>query len=90
VLLAAGVLVEEEKILPVSGLSVKKVMTPHGSAMLGEEEEMVLSSSALAATWCFWGLFSWFGWAGGIGTCLGASGLHRFASLLLQQPKFHE
>jgi hypothetical protein len=27
---------------------------------------------------------------GGIGTCLSASGLCRFASLLLQQPRFHE
>jgi len=65
VLLATGVLVEEEKILLVSRLLVKKVMTPHGSVMLDEEEEMVLSSGTLAVTWYFWGLFSWLGWAGG-------------------------
>ena len=90
VLLMAEVLFEGETVLVVSGLLVEKVMTPHGSAMLDEEEEMVLSSGVLAVTWCFWGLFSWLGWAGGIGTCLGASGLCRFASLLLQQPRFHE
>ena len=65
VLLMAEVLVEEETVLVVSGLLVKKVMTPHGSVTLDEEEEMVLSSGALAATWCFWDLFSWLGWAGG-------------------------
>jgi len=58
VLLVAEVLVEEETVLAVSGFLVKKVMTPHGSAMLNEEEEMVLSSGVLAVTWCFWGLFS--------------------------------
>jgi hypothetical protein len=65
VLLVAEVLVEEETVLAVSGFLVKKVMTPHGSLMLEEEEEMVLSSGVLAAIWCFWGLFSWLGWAGG-------------------------
>jgi len=65
VLLMAEVLFEGETVLVVSGLLVEKVMTPHGSAMLDEEEEMVLSSGVLAATWCFWGLFSWLGWAGG-------------------------
>ena len=64
VLLVAEVLVEGETVLVVSGLLVKKVMTPHGSVMLDQEEEMVLSSSALDATWCFWGLFSCLGWAG--------------------------
>ena len=39
--------------------------TPHGSATLDEEKEMVLFSGVLAAIWCFWGLFSWLGWAGG-------------------------
>jgi hypothetical protein len=90
VLLVVQVLAEGETVLVVSGLLVKKVMTPHGSVMLNEEGEMVLSSSVLAVTWCFWGLFSWLGWAGGIGTCLGTFGLCQFASLLLQQPRFHE
>ena len=63
--LLAGVLVEEEKVLLVSRLLVKKGMIPHGSATLDEEEKMVLSSGALVATWCSWGLFSWLGWAGG-------------------------
>ena len=58
VLLAAGILVEKEKELLVSGLLVKKGMMLHGSVMLDEEEEMVVSSSALVATWCFLGLFS--------------------------------
>jgi hypothetical protein len=58
VLLAAGVLVGEEKVLLVFGPLVKKGMMLPGSVMLGEEEEMVLSSGALVATWCFWGLFS--------------------------------
>jgi len=56
--LAAGVLVGEEKVLLVFGPLVKKGMMLPGSVMLGEEEEMVLSSGALVATWCFWGLFS--------------------------------
>jgi hypothetical protein len=54
----AGVLAEEEKILLVYGLPVKKAMILHGSAMLHEGEMMVLSSGALVATWCSWGLFS--------------------------------
>jgi len=58
VLLAAGVLVGEEKVLLVSGPSVKKGMMLDGSVMLDEEEKMVLSSGASVATWCFWGLFS--------------------------------
>ena len=57
-LLVAEVLVEEGTVLAVSGFLVKKVMTLHGSVTLDEEEEMVLSSSALAVTWCSWGLFS--------------------------------
>ena len=64
-LLAARVLVREEKVLLVSRLLVKKGLIPHGSATLDEEEKMVLSSGALVATWCSWGLFSWLGWAGG-------------------------
>jgi len=58
VLLAAGVLVGEEKVLLVSGLPVKKGMMLHGLVMLDEEEKMVLSSGDSVATWCFWGLFS--------------------------------
>jgi len=53
VLIVAEVLVEGEMVPVVSGFLVKKVMTPHGSAMLDEEEERVLSSGALVATWCF-------------------------------------
>jgi hypothetical protein len=56
--LAAGVLAGEENVLLVSGLLMKKGMMLHGSVMLDEEEKMVLSSSALVATWCFWGHFS--------------------------------
>jgi len=33
-------------------------MILHGLVILAEEEKMVLSSGALVATWCFWGLFS--------------------------------
>ena len=65
VLLVAEVLIEGETILVVCGFLVKKVMTPHGSATLDEEEKMVLSSGTLVATWYSWGLFSWLGWAGG-------------------------
>ena len=56
--LLAGILVVEEKVLLVSGLPVKKGMILHGSVILDEEEKMVLSSGASVATWCFWGLFS--------------------------------
>jgi len=52
VLLVAEVLVEEETVLAVSGFLAKKVTIPHGSAMPDEDEEMVLSSGVLAATWC--------------------------------------
>jgi len=58
VLLVAEVLVEEGMVLAASGFLVKKVMILHGSVTLAEKEEMVLSSGALATTWCFWGLFS--------------------------------
>ena len=57
-LLVAEVLVEEGTVLAVSGFLVKKVMILHGSVMLAEEVEMVLSSGALAVIWCSWGLFS--------------------------------
>ena len=60
-LLVDEVLVEEEMVLAVSGFLVKKVMTPHGSVIWDEKEEMVLSSGVLVAIWCFWGLFSWLG-----------------------------
>ena len=56
-LLVAKVLIEEGKVLAVSRFLVKKVMILHGSVTL-DEEEMVLSSGALAATWCSWGPFS--------------------------------
>jgi len=56
--LLAGILVGEEKVLLVSWLPVNKGMILHGSAILEEEEKMVLSSSTLVATWCFWSLFS--------------------------------
>ena len=49
-LLVAEVLVEGETVLAMSGLLVKRGMIPHESTMLDEEEEMVLSSSALATT----------------------------------------
>jgi hypothetical protein len=53
VLIVAEVLVKEGTVLAVSGFLVKKVMTPHGSVMLDEEEKMVLSFGVLAVTWCF-------------------------------------
>jgi len=59
------VLIEEEIVLVVSRFLVKRGMIPHESATLDEDEKMVLSSGALVATWCFWGLFSWLGWARG-------------------------
>ena len=65
VLLVAEVLVEEGTVLAVSGFLVKKGTIPHESTMLDEEEKMVLSSSALAMTWCSWDLFSWLGCVGG-------------------------
>jgi hypothetical protein len=58
VLLVAEVLVEEGMVLSVSGFLVKRGMIPHESVTLDEEEKMVLSSGALVATWCSWGLFS--------------------------------
>jgi len=52
VLLVADVLVEDGTILAMCGFLVKKVMILHGSMTLVEEEEMVLSSGALAVIWC--------------------------------------
>jgi len=65
--LAAGVLVEEEKVLLVSGFPVGKEMMLPGSGILDEVERMVLSSGASAGFWCFWDPFSWLDldWAGG-------------------------
>ena len=67
VFLAVGVLVEEEKVLLVSGFPVGKEMMLPGSVILDEVERMVLSSGASARSWCFWDPFSWlrFDWARG-------------------------
>jgi len=59
VLLLAEVLVEGEKLLLVSEFLVEKGMMLPGSETLDEEERMVLSSGALAGSWCFWDPFSW-------------------------------
>jgi len=59
VLLAAGALVEEEKVLLVSGFPVGKEMMLPGSGILDEVERMVLFSDASAGSWCFWDTFSW-------------------------------
>jgi len=66
-LLEAGVLVGKEKMFLVSGFPVEKEMMLPGSVMLDEVERMVLSSGALAGSWCFWDPFSWLelDWAGG-------------------------
>ena len=58
VLLAAGVLVGEEKMFLVSGFPVEEMMLP-GSEILDEVERMVPSSGASARSWCFWDPFSW-------------------------------
>jgi len=77
----AEVLVEEETVLVVSGFLVKMGTIPRELVILDEEEKMVPSSDALVATWRRpLGLAR----LGGIGTCLGTSGLCRFASLLLK------
>ena len=67
VLLAAWVLVEEEKVFLVSGFSVKKEMKLPGSGILDEVGRMVLFFGASAGSWCFWDPFSWLelDWAGG-------------------------
>jgi len=58
VLLVTEVLSKEEMVLVVSGFLVKRGTIPHESAILDEEEEMVMSSCALDVIWCSWGLFS--------------------------------
>ena len=63
-LLASKALVEEERLIP-------------RSEVLDEMDRMVLSSDALAGSWCFSDPFSWpeLDWAGGIGTrCLSPFG----------------
>jgi len=47
VLLVAEVLIEKGTVLAVSGFLVKRGMIPHESAILDEEEKMVLFSDAL-------------------------------------------
>ena len=92
-LLAAGVLVEEQKVPLASRVLVEKEMMVPGSGTLHEVEKMVLSCGTLVGSWCFWDPFSWWelDWTGGIGTrCLSTPGFCRFASLLLQKIKFHE
>ena len=59
VLLAVGVLVEEEKALLVSGLPVEREMMLPESVTLDEVEKMVLLFGASAGSWCFWDPFSW-------------------------------
>ena len=78
VLLVAEVPIEEETVLDVFGFLVKRGRRWCCPLALW------LRLSALGA-------FS-LGLAGleGIDTCLGASSLRRFASLLLQQARFHE
>ena len=67
VLLVVGLLVEEEKVHLVSGLSVEREMMLPESVTLDEVEKMVLLSGASAGSWCFWDPFSWLklDWAGG-------------------------
>jgi len=82
----AEVLVEEEKVLLVFGLSAETGMMLPGSVTLDEVERMVLFCGASAAPWYFWDPFFWLelDWAGGIAIrCLDTLGLSRFARLLL-------
>jgi hypothetical protein len=67
VLLAAGVLVEEEKVLLASRVLMEKEMMLLGSEILDEVERMGLSCGNSAGSWCFWDPFSWLelDWAGG-------------------------
>jgi len=51
--------VEVEMPLAVSELLAKKEMIPHESVILEGEEEVMLSSSILAASWCSWEIFFW-------------------------------
>ena len=84
VLLVAEVLVEVEMVLVVSGFLVKKGMIPHESVILDGGRRRCCSL-ALRLRLGALGSFS-LGLArlGGIDTHLDASGLCRFASLLLQ------
>jgi len=67
VLLAAGILVEGEKVLLASGAPIEKEKMLFGLGILDEVERMVLTSDALARSWCFSDRFSWLelDWAGG-------------------------
>jgi len=67
VLLAAGVLIEGEKVLLVSGAKIEEERMLFGLGILDGVERMVLSSDALAGSWCFSDPFSWLelDWAGG-------------------------
>jgi len=66
-LLVAGVPIEGEKVLLVSGAPIEKEMMLCGSGILDEVKRTVLSSGALAGSWCSLDLFSWLelDWAGG-------------------------
>jgi len=93
VLLAVGVLVEEEKVLLASGVLVEKEMMLLGSGILDEVERMVLSCGASVGSWCFWDPFSLLelDWAGGHWhPMFEHSWFLPFFSLLLQKIKFHE
>ena len=59
VFLAAGVLVEEEKVLLASGVPVEKEMILPGLGTLDEVDNLVLSSGASTQSWCFWDPFFW-------------------------------
>jgi len=59
VLLAAGVLIEGEKVLLVFGAPIEKEGMLFGSGILDEVERMVLSCDALAGSWCFSDPFFW-------------------------------
>ena len=59
VFLVAGVPVEEEKVLLVSGAPIEEERMLFGSGILDEVERTVLSSDALARSWCFSDPFSW-------------------------------
>ena len=67
VLLAAGVLIEGEKVLLVSRAPIEKERMLFRSGILDEVERMLLSSNALAGSWCFSDPFPWLelDWAGG-------------------------
>jgi len=50
VLVEEKVLIEEKMVLVASGFLAKRETIPHESAILDEEEKVVLSSGALVAT----------------------------------------